>query len=87
MQQKIDPKSIGLNSNTEIFQDGRDNIILFINRKSRIIMKDAANILNKINTIKSAFKDKKVYVKTSAPVCSKTRAFLNEKGIEIKSVD
>jgi hypothetical protein len=46
-------------------------------------MKDGAGIVAKVNKIKNHVPDAKVSLKTSAPVCSKTKAFLEEHGISV----
>lgn len=78
---KIDPKKYGLSSRTELRQKGEAGIIILINRKSRIIMKDGKSILEKAGKIKEAAPEMTVAVETTAPVCSKTEIFLQENGI------
>ena len=45
--EKIDPKLYGLLARTVLLKDDHDNFIFSIDRKSRIIMKDATAILEK----------------------------------------
>ncbi len=52
MTKQVDPKKYGLPSRTILIQKNPDTFILKINRKSRIIMKDALTILKKIEKIK-----------------------------------
>ena len=78
---RLDPKTFNLNSKVVI--EERDNTLsLIINRKSRIIMKDGKRLLEQVNHIKKGSK-KPVLISTSAPVCSKTKNFLNENSVEI----
>ena len=82
---RIDPKTFNLNSKAVI--EERDNSLSFvINRKSRIIMKDGKRLLEQVNHIKKGSK-KPVLISTSAPVCSKTKKFLNENSVEIIQED
>jgi hypothetical protein len=65
---------------------GSDEFILIINRKSRIIMKDAVTILKKADKIKSKALNARVMVETNAPVCSKSVRFLKDNGISLVTV-
>lgn len=49
-------------------------------------MKDGLNILKKANQIIEVHSDAKVEVVTNAPICSKTKRFLSDEGIIIRSV-
>ena len=78
----IEPKSIGIRSRIKILK--KDEIIIIeIDRKSRIIMKDGEKIISNANIIKNYF-DLPVELHTSAPVCSKTRTYLEEMDIRVK---
>ncbi|MGR3176191.1 MAG: hypothetical protein ACUZ8N_16590 [Candidatus Scalindua sp.] len=46
-------------------------------------MKDGEGIMVKVNKIKHHIPKAKVSLRTSAPVCSKTKAFLKERGISV----
>ncbi|WP_287036327.1 hypothetical protein [Desulfobacter sp.] len=48
---KIDPKLYRLPARTVLLKDDHDNFVLYIDRKSRIIMKDASVILEKAEKI------------------------------------
>ena len=48
---KLDPKKYGLNTRTVLIENERKEIIIVINRKSRIIMKDGRKILEKVRKI------------------------------------
>ncbi|MCD4718910.1 MAG: hypothetical protein K8S13_03505 [Desulfobacula sp.] len=56
---------------------------LVINRKSRIIMKDALTILKKDKKIKEKAQGASVILKTSAPVCSKSKKFLKKNSVNV----
>ena len=80
----IDPKQFGLNSRISLIEN--NNIIsIVVDRKSRIIMKDGKRILDQANVIQKT-KKKTIVLLTSAPVCGKTKIFLSENGIDIKSL-
>jgi hypothetical protein len=83
MNKFIDPKLYGLPPSTKLEQVGTNKYDIVIQRKSRIIMKDGKGILAKVNKIKDHVPNAKVNLKTSAPVCSKTNAFLEERGISV----
>jgi hypothetical protein len=83
MKKIVDPKEVGLPSKTVIEQVGRDHLAIVISRKSRVIMADGRKILEKAGKIKEAKPRSKVSLRTTAPVCSKTAAFLKENGIDI----
>jgi len=51
---------------------GPDEFILAINRKSRIIMKDAVTILKRAEKVKEKELNAWVIEETNAPVCSKS---------------
>ena len=82
----IDPKRYNLSSRTILRQIGKNNIFIIIDRKSRIIMKDGKRILKQVQSIHQIHPNMTITVLTSAPVCSKTRAFLLEKNIFIKEL-
>ena len=83
--EKIDPKLYGLPARTVLLKDAHDNFVLSIDRKSRIIMKDAAVILEKADKIMKAVPGATISLETTAPVCSKSIKFLSDNGIEIIS--
>ena len=82
----INPKRYNLSSRTILRQIGNNNISIIIDRKSRIIMKDGKRILKQAQAIHQINPNMIITVLTSAPVCSKTRAFLLEKNIFIKEL-
>jgi hypothetical protein len=80
---KIDPKQFGLPARTVLERVNDHTIAIIINRKSRIIMADSKKILEKVAKIKEAAPSTSVVLKTTAPVCSKTKAFLMTAGVDI----
>ena len=81
---KVDPIQYNLHSRVDLRQDKEGALFIVVDRKSRIIMKDGHRILEMVNTIRREDQSKKVSIRTSAPVCSKTKKFLLESGIVIK---
>lgn len=79
----LDPTLYGLNKRTQLKSVGPKQVAIVMDRKSRIIMKDGKNIAEKVAQIKSVDDALTVSLLTSAPVCSKTIAFLAEEGIEV----
>jgi len=77
---KIDPKKYNLSSRTVLLKE-KNKIVIVINRKSRIIMKDGLNILEKSRSIWAVDSNISISVATPAPICSKTREYLNNKKI------
>ena len=69
----------------EAKKDDHDNFVIFIDRKSRTIMRDAAVILEKANKIRKAVSGATITLETTAPVCSKSTKFLSDNGIEVIS--
>ena len=79
----IDPKTFGLHPKTVIEDIGKDRFAIIIIRKSRIIMSDGKKILEKVKAIQKVETKASVSLKTSAPLCSKTAAFLKEHKIDM----
>ena len=82
---QIDPKLYDLHSRI-ILRKHKKDIYIVIDRKSRIIMKDGYRIFEIVKKIRDFETGKNVSVLSSAPVCSKTRKFLTENNIIIKSL-
>lgn len=80
---RLNPKNFNIKSNIYI-EDHGDNVCIIINRKSRIIMKDGERILGYVKAIQGALR-KPISIETSAPVCSKTKAYLQTQSVLIKS--
>jgi CRISPR/Cas system-associated endonuclease Cas1 len=83
---RVDPKLYGLPPRTVLMKKSSDEFVLVIDRKSRIILKDALLILKKVEQIKEKVQNASVVLETSAPVCSKSINFLNDKGIDVVSI-
>lgn len=79
----LDPQSLGLPPRTIVTEIAPDTIFIVINRKSRVVMADGKKIVAKADKIKKTKPGRKVMLKTSAPVCSKTLLFLADNGIEV----
>jgi len=80
----IDPISVGAPKRSNVAMDNDNNIYIVKNIKSRIIMKDGLKLFDlakKIKTVKNAT----VSLATTAPVCSKTKKYLEENEIKITS--
>ena len=82
----IDPKRYNLSSRLNLQQNKLNELFIIIDRKSRVVMKDAHRILEMVNRIQSIEKDRHVSVLTSAPVCSKTQTFLSDNSISVKNL-
>ncbi len=83
MNNTVDPKLYNLPLSTKLKQVGADQFEIVIDRKSRIIMKDGEIILTKVNKIKECVPSAHVSLRTSTPVCSKTRLFLENHNINV----
>ena len=79
----LDPKKYGLSTRVVLIENEQKEIIIVINRKSRIIMKDGIKLVNQARKIQRQ-EQKPIGIKTNAPVCSKTKQYLQKKGIEIR---
>lgn len=80
---KLDPKEFGLPARTIIEQIDKNTIALVIDRKSRIIMADGKKILAKVSKIKENRPAASVALKTTTPICSKTKTFLESHGVKL----
>ena len=78
---RIDPKKFNL-SKKVVIKKTTNSLSIIINRKTRIIMKDGRRLLEQANQIKKV-SNKPVSIFTTAPVCSKTKAFLSNNNVEI----
>ena len=78
----IEPITVGVSSRIKIGVDINYNYYIVKNIKSRIIMKDGKKINETANTITKQTK-RNVFLATTAPVCSKTTNYLNDKKIKI----
>ncbi|HIO24211.1 MAG TPA: hypothetical protein EYN22_07475 [Nitrospinaceae bacterium] len=81
--QKINPKKYGLSYQTTIFKIERGDVVIMKNRKSRIIMKDGYKILETARKIRKIEKSVKITLQTNAPMCSKTKRYLEKNVIAV----
>ena len=79
----LNPKEFGLPARTVLEQVDDTTTAIVMNRKSRIIMADGKKILEKARKIQEVQSSITVALKTTAPLCSKTRRFLEDEGIPI----
>jgi len=79
---EIDPKSVGAPSRSVIGQDNNNHLYIIKNIKSRIIMNNGYKIVETVKQIKNKTSSS-VSLATTAPVCSKTKRFLDENDIKI----
>lgn len=77
------PQDYGLNARTKLTQLADHVIGIVVDRKSRIIMADGKKLLEKAMQIQRVAPSVNVTIVTTAPICSKTRAFLENSGINI----
>jgi hypothetical protein len=87
LREQIDPKLYGLPARTVLMKRDSREFIIVINRKSRIIMKDALIILKKAEKIIEKVMGASVILETNAPVCSKSIRFLKENNVEVLKSD
>jgi hypothetical protein len=83
MEKIIDATQFGLPKSTVIERIEEDHYAILIARKSRIIMKDGIKLLAKAEQIRSHQPAATISLKTSTPICSKTRRFLEDHHIDI----
>ena len=81
----IDPAKYNLHSRLKLLGKNK-RVFIVIDRKSRIIMKDGHRIVKMAKQIAQIEVEKEISVLSSAPVCKKTRKFLLEKHIVVKSI-
>ena len=81
----LEPKKYNIKSKI-IIEDRGDKICIVINRKSRIVMKDGARILGYADAIQQSTQ-KQITVETCAPVCSKTKTYLWNHRVLIKTTN
>jgi hypothetical protein len=84
---RIDPERFGFSSRVRLYQKDTDTYVIRIVRKSRVIMKDAQALVNKKAAIDGIYPGAALVLETSAPVCSKSAAYLNDHGIDIVNLD
>ena len=79
----VNPGDYGLPSRTQLERLEGGHLAIRVDRKSRIIMKDGHALLEKAARIRAANSTLRVSLETSASVCGKTRAFLEEHGVAV----
>lgn len=84
MRKIIAPETFGLHRTTIIEQIDPQTYSLILRRKSRVIMTDGRKLLERAEKIKKIIPDAVVQVETTAPVCSKTMAFLADHDIVVQ---
>lgn len=82
MPKSLDPELYGLPKRTVLEKKGQ-TVYIVIDRKSRIIMADGKKIMQKVEAIRSFEPAARVGLKTSAPLCSKTKSFLEEADVTV----
>ena len=83
----LDPKTVGLRPGLKIGKGEDNKFYLILDRKSRIIMKDGFRIQKQSDAILTVYPGASVSIITNAPVCSKTRVFLEKQGITVYALD
>lgn len=83
MSDHLDPTKFGLPPRTVLKQIGQDAIAIIINRKSRIIMADGRKIVEKAEKIREVMPKAQIAFRTTAPICSKTKIYLEEQSIQV----
>ena len=81
----VDPETYNLSPRTKLLENNKGSLLVVVDRKSRIVMKDGHKIVKIAEDIKKVNQNKKISLLTSAPVCSKTKTFLVERGVKIVS--
>ena len=79
---QIDSSTLGLSKRTQVAVGKDRNYYMIKNIKSRIIMKDGKKIAETASIIKNQT-SKQVFLATTAPICSKTKTYLESKNIQI----
>jgi len=79
---KIDPRRFELSSRLSLYSDEEGNIIFFVDRKSRFIMKDTKLFLER-SAIVEYITGKPLQLMILSPICSKSLAALNEAKITV----
>ena len=80
----VNSNKLGLSGRTILGVDNKNNHYIIKNIKSRIIMETGKKINEIANKIRSKTKGS-VFLATTAPVCSKTKQYLEEKKTNIVS--
>ena len=81
---KLDPTTFGLSSRTDLQQVNDETIAIIKKIKSRIIRKDAEKIVAMAEKIQEQKPEEKVILVCTSNICSRSKALLKEKNIEIQ---
>ena len=81
---QIDSSTLGISKRTQVAVGKDCNYYIIKNIKSRIIMKDGIRVLEMVKKINKIDPKKNISVRTSAPICSKTKKLLLENNITTK---
>jgi hypothetical protein len=84
---KLDPATLGLNLRTDLRQSDDGTIAIVKKIKSRIIRKDAEKIVAMAETIQGKSPGQKIMLVCTSNICSRSKALLEEKKIEIQIED
>jgi len=85
--EKLDTHKYGLTKRAKIYKTHNGEIAIVKDRKSRIIMKDGYKIMEVAKKIQVEEPNIKIIFLSTAPMCSKTKAYLENKGILTKRAD
>ena len=69
-----------------IQENNKNEIFFIIDRKSRVVMKDGIRVFDQTQKVKKRRLNSRFFLKTSAPVCSKTRKYLNQREIDVLDI-
>jgi hypothetical protein len=82
----INPAIFGLASRITIYRKSNTHFVIVKNRKSRIVMHDGRQLLSLAKKIWHVYPHIRVSLQTTAPVCSKTLAFLADNNIDVINI-
>lgn len=85
MSNLLSAEEYGLPKRVQLIQMDINTIGIIKKRKSRIIMKDTAQIINIANHILEKDNGVKIALLISGPICSKSRKYLIEHSIDVVS--
>ena len=80
----VNPKEFDLPTGTILEYEEQGRLVLVIDRKSRLIMADGRRIVAKLEKIRKVRPGTILDLRTTAPICGKTRLFLEEHNIGVK---
>ena len=80
---ELNPKDFGLGSRVKLVEIAPSHIGIVKKIKSRIIMKDGRKIMETAAKITETSPSAKISLIISGPICSKTRKYLADNGVEV----